>query len=414
MLEKKPQVRAVRCEHTADEEAVYQALRRATLPLEATWAKLRKADRIAVKFNQAWPPSRMVYHEGQLLQLVSEKVARATLRLLREETRAELLCTEISVVGSSEERENDGTIPFLPLLREFDVEFVNGDLPPHKTYPVPGGGQMFRQYLLPECVIDADAFVSVQKLKNHAFMGVTLCLKNLFGLMPTEPHGRTRSYYHHLVRMPYMLADIGRIYNPTLNILDALVSQAGREWGPPQPRTTDALIAGDQVIATDACGAYLMGHDPLSDWRTPPFHRDRNALLVAAQGGFGTVNLDEIDFQSEVQAPLGAFYALETDTVERVINWRRTTAEQALYYRDHRKAFVERYAGQYILLQEGEVRWHDTQSQFRGSRRDLSGANPDQAMWLKYVDPEEAEGERFEVYERVFQEIEQLAERSFE
>jgi len=74
-------------------------------------------------------------------------------------------------------------------------------------------------------VIDADAFVSVQKLKNHAFMGVTLCLKNLFGLMPTEPHGRTRAYYHHLVRMPYMLADIGRIFDPTLNIIDGLISQ---------------------------------------------------------------------------------------------------------------------------------------------------------------------------------------------
>ena len=126
-------------------------------------------------------------------------------------------------------------------------------------------------------------------------MGITLCMKNLFALMSIQPSGRHRHYYHHLVRMPYMLADLGRLMNPTLNIIDGIVTQAGQEWGAGEfPRICNTLIAGDQVVATDACGAYLMGHDPKSDWLTPPFHRDRNALLIAAQSGFGTVNLEEI------------------------------------------------------------------------------------------------------------------------
>jgi uncharacterized protein (DUF362 family) len=68
-------------------------------------------------------------------------------------------------------------------------------------------------------------------MKNHAFMGVTLTLKNLFGLCRESRNGRSRQYFHHLVRMPYMLADIGRLFNPTLNIIDALIGQAGQEWG---------------------------------------------------------------------------------------------------------------------------------------------------------------------------------------
>ena len=93
--------------------------------------------------------------------------------------------------------------------------------------------------------------------------------------------GRPRPYYHHIVRMPYMLADIGRILNPALNIIDALVGQAGQEWGNGKGlgRIVDGLIAGDQVIATDACAAHLMGHEPAADWLTPPYHRDRNPLL---------------------------------------------------------------------------------------------------------------------------------------
>ena len=146
-------------------------------------------------------------------------------------------------------------------------------------------------------------------------MGVTLCLKNLFGLPPLPPHGRARTYFHHLVRLPYVLADLGQIIQPTLNILDALVGQSGREWGG-EGRITDTLIAGDHVIATDACGAYLMGHDPLGDWPVPPFRRDRNALRIAHEMGFGTADLSQIDFQSEVTAPLAAFDSDQTDSPE--------------------------------------------------------------------------------------------------
>ena len=144
-----------------------------------------------------------------------------------------------------------------------------------------------------------------------------------------------------------------------------------------------------------------MGFDPTGDWLTNPFHRDRNSLLVAAEGGFGTVQLDQIDWTSEVEPQAdGVFFAALTDSQERVISWRRTTSEQALYYRDHMRELVDKYAGEYILLQENEVKWHSESSYFKGSRRDLAGDRPEQAMYLKYVDPEEAEGERYEVYER--------------
>jgi hypothetical protein len=265
------------------------------------------------------------------------------------------------------------------------VPWLDGHLEPVVWVSVPGGGQMFERYPITQATFEADAMVSMQKLKNHAFMGITLCLKNLFGLMPLQPYGRPRHYYHHLVRMPYMLADLGRIFNPTLNILDGIVSQAGEEWGKgDQPRIGNTLVAGDHVIATDACGAYLMGHDPQADWLTPPYNRDRNALLVAAQGGFGTVDLNQIDFHSEVKAPVGEFFAKCTDPQETVVTWRRTTAEQALHYRDHQKEMIEKYAGEYILMQMGEVRWSDKSGSLWASRRKLAGEHPEQAMWFKY------------------------------
>ena len=403
-------VRAAHCDYRAEEDQIYEALKRATDPLTETWDRLAKAKRIGIKFNHDQLIKQWVRYEGQLQQLVSEKLARAFLRLMRERTDAELVSPDVSFYKMYDGTDPEETGTLIPIFREFGVEFIDGTLPPYKTYPVPGGGQMFSQYLLPQRAMEVDEFISVGKMKNHGFMGITLSLKNLFGLMPGEPEGNTRTYYHHLVRMPYMLADMGRLFNPALCIVDGLVGQAGMEWGNGDEkgpgRVANTLVAGNHTIATDACTAHLMGHDPQSDWLTPPFHRDRNSLLVAAEAGFGTVDLNEIDFESEVTGPLNEFFSHITDSQELVLSWRRTTCEQALYYRDNRQKLLDEYAGEYILLQEGEVRWHDKVSDLQESRRVLAGDKPEQAMWLKYVDPEEAEGEHFEVYEKALAKIE--------
>jgi uncharacterized protein (DUF362 family) len=393
-------VRAVHCDHRASDEEVYRTLKRATEPLEESWAQIKRARRITVKFNQVFPPERRHYIDGVLQELVDGKVARATLRLLREHNpAAEMFCPETSPEARRARVPLEANVAHASLLEEYGVTLVEGDQPPLQVCPVPGGGTIFRQYLLPRSAVDSDAFVSVSKMKSHAFMGVTLCLKNLFGLPPMPPHGRARAYYHHIIRLPYVLVDLGRIAHPALNIIDGLIGQSGREWGG-EGRIADTLVAGDQVIATDACGAYLMGYNPRADWPNQPFLRDRNALRVAHEAGYGTVDLSRIDFQSEVQRPAASFRTVETDALETVAAWRRSTCEQALHYRDHRKQFVARYAGQYILLQDGEVKWHDEQSELAYSRRELAGVRKQSALWLKYVDPEEAEGEHFEVYEQ--------------
>ena len=58
-------VRAVRCDHTADDETVYQALRRATAPLDVAWARLGRAKTIAIKFNQDKASQRVVLFKNQ-------------------------------------------------------------------------------------------------------------------------------------------------------------------------------------------------------------------------------------------------------------------------------------------------------------------------------------------------------------
>ena len=402
-------VRAVHCDYRASDEEIYQALKRATDPLTRAWDRLARARRIAIKFNQDGKPGHVPEHAGQRMQLVSDQAARALLRLLRERTQAELVAVDISVDGARAAANDGSNVQLAGVLAEFNVPFIECIQAESVWVDVPGGGAMFDRYPLPRAVVEADEFISAQKIKNHGFMGVTLALKNLFGLAALLPGGRPRTYYHHLVRMPYMLTDLGRLLDPALNILDGLVTQAGWEWGPgDQPRICNTLIAGDNPVSTDACATHLMGHNPQDDWLTPPFHRDRNALKVAAEAGYGTVDLARIDFASEVSAPIGHFYAHEWDTRETIISWRRTTSQQALFFREHQAELTERYAGQYILLQMGEVRWSSAEGEITASRRILSGDHPDEGMWLKYVTRGDEEGEHFEVYEQTLAQMKSM------
>lgn len=389
-------VRASHCDHRATEEEIYQVLKRTTEPLHRSWQKLEKAKKIVLKFNMTKKREAIAYFAGRRRELVDDAVARAVLRLLRERTSAELIATDTFPYGNGFITPED--FNYRHILEDYGVRYVDSNLPPFAEYTVPGGGAMFDEYVLNAVFEDAEV-VSIAKMKNHAFMGITLTMKNLFGLPPMiPPRGRTRSYYHHLIRLSYVLPDLGLITQPCLNIVDALTGQWGREWGG-EGRICNALLAGDHCVTTDVCGMTLMGHDPKSDWPTPPFRRDRNHLLIAAQRGFGTVEMDEIDFKSEVEGLLAEFDSVSTDSDETVANWRRTTCEQGLVYLEEKKNLVDRFRGQFVYMQDGKVVWNGEDPTNLGSRRELSGKRKDSALWLKYVDPDEREGEHFERYE---------------
>ena len=392
---KEQSVRAAHCDHRADDAEIYQVLKRITEPLTHTWEKLEKARRIVLKFNMM--ETTIERFAGRRRELVDDAVARAALRLLRERTSGKLIATDTYLYGNGRITPEDFNYRYL--LDEFGVQYDDSNLAPFATYEVPGGGCMFDRYTLSAVFKEADEVVSIATLKSHLYMGVTLCTKNLFGLPPLiPPEGRTRSYYHHLIRLSYVLPDLALITRPCLNIIDGLIGQTGREWRG-RGVIGDLLIAGDHPIATDACGTHLMGHDPQADWPTPPFRRDRNHLLIAASRGFGTVDLERIDFASEVEPLNGAFDADEMDPPETVANWRRTACEQGLFYQNNQARLIDQYRDEFIYLQDGEVVWHGPDPTHLGSRRQLSGGKKDQALWLKKVDPQESENEQFKVYE---------------
>ena len=74
-----------------------------------------------------------------------------------------------------------------------NVEFENtnalGSGRKYSRLKIPSGGAVFPAYDLNHSYEDTDFFISLAKLKNHATCGVTLSMKNIFGITPASIYG---------------------------------------------------------------------------------------------------------------------------------------------------------------------------------------------------------------------------------
>ena len=65
------------------------------------------------------------------------------------------------------------------------IRFVTSISTPNvRATPMRSSFTNFKQLYLPETLFNADLLVSMPKLKTHHWAGVTLSMKNLFGIIP--------------------------------------------------------------------------------------------------------------------------------------------------------------------------------------------------------------------------------------
>lgn len=114
---------------------------------------------------------------------------------------------------------------------------------------------------LPVSVLDADLIVSMPKIKTHHWAGVTLSLKNMFGIVPGQKYGWPKNLLHwHGINESIL--DICATVPVHFVIADGIVAMEGN--GPLQgvPRNLQKVVLADDPVAADATCARLMGFDP--------------------------------------------------------------------------------------------------------------------------------------------------------
>ena len=115
---------------------------------------------------------------------------------------------------------------------------------------------------LPRTLVQrADLIVSMPKLKTHHLAGITVSMKNLFGVMPSACYGWPKNLLHQ-VGIPQSIVDITATVKPHLAIVDGIVGMEGDGPIMGTPRPTGILIMGRNLPAVDATAARIMGIEP--------------------------------------------------------------------------------------------------------------------------------------------------------
>jgi uncharacterized protein (DUF362 family) len=116
---------------------------------------------------------------------------------------------------------------------------------------------------LPRTLLDADLIVSMPKLKTHKWVGATLSMKNLFGIVPGAVYGWPKNVLHWHGIAESILDINAALPMQRFNIVDGIVGMEGN--GPIQgvAKSSGLLVFGADCVAVDATCARLMGLDPL-------------------------------------------------------------------------------------------------------------------------------------------------------
>ncbi len=102
-------------------------------------------------------------------------------------------------------------------------------------------------------VFDHDYVINIAKMKTHSLADVTLCLKNIFGFIPTR---KQKLMYHPFIRKAIL--DMNQIVPSHFCMVEGIW---GNEYDEIQstPKHTGAIIAGENRLAVDLIAAEIMG-----------------------------------------------------------------------------------------------------------------------------------------------------------
>ena len=184
------------------------------------------------------------------------------------------------------------------ILWEDKIPFV--DLNNDRTYNVINAGRFscLKTLFFPVTLKQVDWIVSLAKLKTHHWAGVTLSLKNLFGVMPGIIYGWPKNVLHHAGIEPCIL-DIAATLKPHFAIVDGIVGMEGDGPVMGTPKEAGVLVMGRNLTAVDATCARLMGLDPF-----------RVKYLAAADGLLGPVLARNINQYGEAIASVSTDFQI--------------------------------------------------------------------------------------------------------
>jgi len=166
--------------------------------------------------------------------------------------------------GPGHRRDTDGLLlasGLYPFLRDTKTQFVDLNLDDIRRVPLQSDFMGIDSLYFADSVLQTDLLVSMPKLKTHHWAGMTLSMKNLFGIVPGLKYGWPKNFLHwHGINES--IIDINSTVRSHFAIVDGIVGMEGN--GPIQgtPKPVGVLVFGDDPVAVDATCARVAQLNP--------------------------------------------------------------------------------------------------------------------------------------------------------
>jgi uncharacterized protein (DUF362 family) len=204
-------------------------------------------------------PNLVEYHSARTINTNPLLVA-AAISVFRSLGAQEVIVAD----GPGHQRDTEMLLELSGLdevLKSEKARFVDLNLDNIHRVPTATQFTTLQELWLPETILTADLVVSMPKLKTHHWAGVTLSLKNLFGVIPSVRYGWPKNVLHwHGINES--IADIATTVKPGFTIIDGIEGMEGN--GPLHGETvhSQVIVMSDNLPAADATATRLMGLDP--------------------------------------------------------------------------------------------------------------------------------------------------------
>jgi len=166
--------------------------------------------------------------------------------------------------GPGHRRDTDGLVMasgLFPYLKDTGTNFIDLNLDEMRRVPLQSDFMGIDSLQFSRSVLEADILVSMPKLKTHHWAGMTLAMKNLFGIIPGVKYGWPKNFLHwHGIHES--IVDINSTVRSHFCIVDGIVGMEGN--GPIQGKAkpTGVLVFGDDPVAVDATCVRVAGLNP--------------------------------------------------------------------------------------------------------------------------------------------------------
>lgn len=176
---------------------------------------------------------------------------------------------------------------YASVLRESKIRFVDLNRDELVRTRLGATYTRLRCLWLPKTVVGADFLVSMPKVKTHHWSGVTLSMKNMFGVVPGSRYGWPKNILH-WNGIQQSVLDVCATVPINFVIADAIMAMEGNGPLNGTPRPLGKIVLADDPVAADATCARLMGFEP-----------DRVVHIWEGSKFLGNSSSARIDFAAE-------------------------------------------------------------------------------------------------------------------